>query len=306
MAVYKPEGRMPAQTEDAAQWTELDLQRAMIQGTILEGRAILCDKDHNLLVQVGGFTGFMPRKEAAMGIREGTAREIAIISRVNKPVAFRIMDIARDGQDIVPILSRARVQEECLSYCLSHLSPGDVIEARVTHLEPFGAFVDIGCGVTSLITIDNISISRIAHPADRFTVGQGILAVVKEIDFDLRRISLSHKELLGTWEENAALFTPGQTVSGIIRSVESYGTFIELTPNLAGLAEPSETLTQGHTAAVYIKNIIPEKMKLKLSVIDASPEKAVPAPFHYFITGGHIDRWQYSPDQCSRRIESVF
>ena len=126
MAVYKPEGRMPAHAEDAAQWTELDLQRAMIQGTILEGRAILCDKDHNLLVQVGGFTGFMPRKEAAMGIREGTAREIAIISRVNKPVAFRIIDIARDGQDVVPILSRAQVQEECLSYCLSHLSPGDV------------------------------------------------------------------------------------------------------------------------------------------------------------------------------------
>ncbi len=306
MAVYKPEGRMPAHAEDAAQWTELDLQRAIMQGTILEGRAILCDKDHNLLVQVGGFTGFMPRKEAAMGIREGTAREIAIISRVNKPVAFRIIDIARDGQDVVPILSRAQVQEECLSYCLSHLSPGDVTEARVTHLEPFGAFVDIGCGVTSLITIDNISISRIAHPADRFAVGQGILAVVKEIDFDLRRISLSHKELLGTWEENAALFTPGQTVSGIIRSVESYGTFIELTPNLAGLAEPSDTLTQGHTAAVYIKNIIPEKMKVKLSVIDSSPEKAAPAPFHYFITGGHIDRWQYSPDLCGRTIESVF
>ena len=305
MAVYKPEGRMPAHAEDAAQWTELDLQRAMIQGPILEGRAILCDKDHNLLVQVGGFTGFMPRKEAAMGIREGTAREIAIISRVNKPVAFRIIDIARDGQDVVPILSRAQVQEECLSYCLSHLSPGDVTEARVTHLEPFGAFVDIGCGVTSLITIDNISISRIAHPADRFAVGQGILAVVKEIDFDLRRISLSHKELLGTWEENAALFTPGQTVSGIIRSVESYGTFIELTPNLAGLAEPSDTLTQGHTAAVYIKNI-PEKMKVKLSVIDSSPEKAAPAPFHYFITGGHIDRWQYSPGLCGRTIESVF
>ena len=160
--------------------------------------------------------------------------------------------------------------------------------------------------MTSLITIDNISISRIAHPADRFAVGQGILAVVKEIDFDLRRISLSHKELLGTWEENAALFTPGQTVSGIIRSVESYGTFIELTPNLAGLAEPSDTLTQGHTAAVYIKNIIPEKMKVKLSVIDSSPEKAAPAPFHYFITGGHIDRWQYSPGLCGRTIESVF
>ncbi|MGL0910084.1 hypothetical protein ACSTB0_13670, partial [Faecalibacterium wellingii] len=44
--------------------------------------------------------------------------------------------------------------------------------------------------------------------------------------------------LLGTWEENAAGFTVGETVVGIVRSVEEYGTFIEIAPNLAGLAHP--------------------------------------------------------------------
>ncbi|MFQ9410391.1 MAG: hypothetical protein ACLR1T_04200 [Evtepia gabavorous] len=44
----------------------------------------------------------------------------------------------------------------------------------MTHLEGFGAFVDVGCGVVSLIGIENCSVSRISHPARRFTVGQEI------------------------------------------------------------------------------------------------------------------------------------
>lgn len=59
------------------------------------------------------------------------------------------------------------------------------------------------------------------------------------------RVALSHKELLGSWEENAALFSPGETVAGVIRSSESYGVFIELTPNLAGLAEPRDDVFPG-------------------------------------------------------------
>ena len=51
------------------------------------------------------------------------------------------------------------------------------------------------------------------------------------------RFVLTIRELLGTWAENAARFTVGETVVGIVRSVEEYGTFVEIAPNLAGLAE---------------------------------------------------------------------
>ena len=138
---------------------------------------------------------------------------------------------------------------------------GDIIDAKVTHLEQFGAFVDIGCGIISLIPIDMISISRISHPKDRFYVGQNIKAIVKSIDEN--RISLTHKELLGTWEENVASFEAGETVSGIIRSVEEYGIFVELTPNLAGLAELKSGVSPGQQASVFIKSMLPDKMKVK-------------------------------------------
>ena len=69
---------------------------------------------------------------------------------------------------------------------------------------------------------------------------------------DSGRISLSHKELLGTWKENADRFHVGETVSGIVRSVESYGVFIELSPNLAGLAEPREGVEVGNLSLIHI------------------------------------------------------
>ena len=81
-----------------------------------------------------------------------------------------------------------------------------------------------------------MSVSRISSPADRVSVGQQILCAIKSRDVQGRFV-LTIRELLGTWAENAAAFTVGETVVGIVRSVEEYGTFIEIAPNLAGLAE---------------------------------------------------------------------
>ena len=146
--------------------------------------------------------------------------------------------------------------------------------------------------------------SRIAHPCDRFFNGQDIFAVVKDISQD--RITLSHKELLGTWEQNAALFHPGDTVGGIIRSVEEYGVFVELTPNLAGLAEPQTGLHPGQSASVYIKAIIPDRMKVKLIIIDVFENCAFPAKYDYFVTSGHMDSWIYSTSNANKYISTEF
>ena len=88
--------------------------------------------------------------------------------------------------------------------------------------------------------------------------------------------------------------------------MESYGIFVELAPNLAGLAEPKTGVRAGQQASVYIKSLIPEKMKVKLIIIDSFDAPAQPLPMHYFIQTGHIDRWQYSPECAGKRIESVF
>ena len=190
---------------------------------------------------------------------------------------------------------------------MENLLPGDVICARVTHLEPFGAFVDIGCGVPSLIGIENISVSRIPHPDQRFRVGQAIFAVVQELDPKLGRVYLTHRELLGTWAENAARFQAGMTVPGIVRGLKEYGAFVELTPNLSGLAERKNGLREGDRVSVYIKAILPERMKIKLLAIDTLPPLNVPAPLEYFLTQGQIEKWKYAPEGCVKvGAETIF
>ena len=251
MSVYLPEGLLLDTPENIRRTgSAAGLAQAMAQETILEGRAVLCDYQHDLVVDLGWCRGLIPRAEGAVGIADGSTRDIAIISRVGKPVSFLVRELRQLPQGgVLPVLSRRLAQERCRRDYLERLVPGDVIPSRVTHLEPFGCFVDIGCGIPSLIPIDQISVSRISHPRDRFRPGEDIRAVVRSLEPG-GRVCLSHKELLGSWEENAALFHPGETVAGVVRTVEEYGVFVELTPNLAGLAEPCPGVTPGQQASV--------------------------------------------------------
>ena len=307
MAAIKPEGWLLESPENReALRTPGGLIRAREEGRTLEARALICDSGRNLIDGLACMRGRIPREEGALGIEDGSTRDIAVISRVNKAVCFKVVDVRRqpDGKNLA-ILSRRAAQEEAMRLYISALRPGDVIDARVTHLEPFGCFVDIGCGIPSLIPIDLISVSRISHPRDRFRVGQDIKVAVKSIEPG-HRICLTHKELLGTWEENASRFTPGETVAGVVRSVENYGIFVELTPNLAGLAEPKEGVRPGQSASVYIKNLIPEKMKVKLIIVDSFDAEYKPEDPCYYISSGHLSRWFYSPPDCDKVIETVF
>lgn len=301
MKNYLPEGwSIESSNNQYMTSTPSTVYEAMNRGDILEARATMCDFDHNLIVELGCMKGIIPREEGALGIKEGKVKDIALISRVGKPVCFVVDTIKPDENGrLCAWLSRRRAQEICLKEYINNLSRGDIISARITHLEAFGAFCDIGCGIIALMPIDAISVSRIAHPSDRFSTGMDIKAVVKNIDSD-SRITLSQKELLGTWVENASCFVQGQTVTGTVRSVEEYGVFIELTPNLAGLAELRSGVKVGQRASVYIKSLIPEKMKVKLIIIDTFDEKSK-SNYQYFYDGAHMDYWKYSPN-CSKKI----
>lgn len=306
---YTPEGTYMTRPENREAFASLPaLEAAMERGEILEAVAHLCDSDLSLHFTLGSIPAIMPREEVQY-LRPGEAiKDIAVLTRVGKPVCFKVIGFTREaGGAVAAVLSRRAAQMECTEHFVKTLLPGDILPAKVTHLEGFGAFVDIGCGIVSLLSIDSISVSRISHPGDRFSVGDRIAVVIRRIDEE-GRLYVTHRELLGTWEENAALFSPGDTVAGIVRSIESYGIFVELAPNLAGLAELRTGVAVGDTAAVYIKSILHEKMKIKLIIIDAHPAPPQKG-FRYFVdpaTCTHMNRWQFSPPGAPKAIETIF
>lgn len=314
--VYRPEGYLfgdPRNNEYIS--TQKGLERAMLEGRILEGVVSVCDSSMTLYLELGEMRGIIEKEESLYCRAGERLKDIAVITRVGKPVCFKVMGFEeRDGESVA-VLSRKEAQLECVREYVDRLTTGDIVEAKVTHMESFGAFVDIGCGVCSLLSVDSISVSRISHPSDRLSVGERISAVVKAIDKENSRIFVSTRELLGTWLENASEFEAGQTVVGVVRSVESYGVFIELTPNLAGLAEirdndKDERLARvGQYITVFIKSIITERMKIKLVMIDSFKGDIPSKRMRYFIdteSVQHINRWLYSPVESKKVIESNF
>lgn len=272
------------------------LRKSAGTGEIFQAMCLKCDEFHNLHVDLGPVRGLIPREEAALGIAEGRTKEIAILSRVGKPVCFHVLAFDSRG---TAILSRRSAQSEAKKYFLSTLRPGDILAAVVQNPTDFGVFCDIGCGIPALMRIDRCCISRLDTTAQHFSPGQAIYAAVLNVDDALGQIHLTGRELLGTWEENAAQFRPGQTVMGTVRSIMPYGVFVELSPNLSGLAEQTEGLQQGDRVSVYIRSIQKDKHKIKLTVLETlSPLSNRELPV-YFVTSGHIDRWEYYPGSSS-------
>ena len=299
MLDYKPEGQGLA----AASLTSAELIAAQQSGQIIEATALAFDHLQRLKFNILGKTAYMPYEECADGLDTGLVRDIAILTRVGRSTCFAVTHWPSNDDEA--LLSRRQAQTECKQNYLDGLVPGDVIPCTVTHIETFGAFCDVGCGISALLPIDCLSVSRIQSPADRVSTGDSLLCAVKSRDAK-GRLVLTLRELLGTWQQNAERFEVGETVVGIVRSIENYGVFIEIAPNLAGLAEYCDGLATGQPVSVYIKNILPDKMKIKLSIVNSALATSLHFGPQYFITEGHIGHWVYSTENSKKIVETNF
>ena len=235
---------------------------------ILQGIVKNCDKDYNLHVELkNGMHGIIPRQEIeAINVDEkGYPKENLCIGKVHKYVQFKLKE--KDGDKL--IFSRKDVQQEVLNSVKTDLKVGDNIKGIVKNITPYGAFIDIGGGVVGLAYIEDLSVARIKTPYERLKIGQNVNIVVKSINRETGKINLSYKDTLGTWEENAHKFSAGMNVKGIVRETEKNknGIFIEITPNLVGMAEYKDGLEYGKQVDIHIKKIDYDKKKVKVVLL---------------------------------------
>ena len=149
------------------------------------------------------------------------------------------------------------------------LKEGECVRGIVKNITPYGAFIDIGGGIVGLAYIEDLSVARIKSPYERLKIGQNVKIVVKSINRETGKINLSYKDTLGTWEENAHKFSAGMNLKGIVRETEKNknGIFIEITPNLVGMAEYKEGLEYGKQVDIHIKKIDYDKKKVKVVLL---------------------------------------
>lgn len=235
---------------------------------ILQGIVEKCDENYNLYIKLdNGTRGIIPRQEVEeinLG-KDNLPKTNLCVGKVNKYVQFKPK--GKEGENL--IFSRREAQREVLNYVKNELQVGQTVKGIVKNIAPYGAFVDIGGGVVGLVHIEDLSVARIKTPFERIKIGQKINIMVKYIDRENGRINLSYKEILGSWEDNVQDFSVGMTTKGIVRETEKNrnGIFIELAPNLVGMAEYREGLNYGEKIDVSIKKIDYEKKKIKLIVV---------------------------------------
>lgn len=248
---------------------EITLNNAIKTQEILEAKVINCDENYNLYVKFDdNKMGIINRNEIETNTSENieTYKKNVSTSKVNKYVQFKVKGIDDSNNYI---LSRKDVEKEALSWIKEEVTEGNVLKGIVKSIQPYGAFVEIGGGVVGLLHIEDISVARIKTPKERIRIGQKINVMVKSIDKSENKIILTYKELLGSWEDNVKDIKEGTTIIGKAREVEKEknGIFIELKPNLVGLAEYKDGIEYGQNVNVYVKKIIPEKKKIKLIIV---------------------------------------
>lgn len=248
-----------------------DIRKIMQDEQVIDVNILSIDEDFSLHCSfTDDIQGIIPREEVSCTLDEetGEVKEKECTNKVGKRVQVQVKDIIEKGENKYKvILSKRAVEHKVRKWMYMHLKPGMKLKGFVRNITQFGVFIDVGAGVTGLLKIEDISVVRIMHPNERFKLGQRVEVLVKRFDRDTGKIEFTYKELLGTFEENIKGIREGEVVEGIVRAREKNGIFIELKPNLVGLAEHRSGVEYGQKVLVHVKRIIKEKKKIKLIIV---------------------------------------
>ncbi len=221
----------------------------------------------------GNVRAFCPYSQ--MGLRRV---ENAAETYLNTHMTFLISKFEAGGRNIV--LSARMLQEEerrlKKEELREELEEGQSIEGTVSAIRPFGLFIDIG-GIDGLVPISEVGWSRIENLEETYHVGQQVQAVVKGLDWDNDRISLSIKQTLeDPWESTVQNLAEGKAYVGTISRLAQFGAFVSLAPGVDGLIHisklgrgrrinhPREAVEAGQDIEVVIESIDPDNKRISL------------------------------------------
>jgi small subunit ribosomal protein S1 len=188
-------------------------------------------------VRVGRCRGFCPRSQMDVHHVENAEEH------VGKTYAFKILQLRRGGEDVV--LSRRAILEaehtDEMKAVRATLIEGAVMTGRVARLTEFGAFVDLGAGVTGLVHLTELAHGRVVRASDIVAVGDRVPVKITKLDDATGKISLSVKEAVtDPWESVPSSFVVGKSYPGKVKRFAEFGAFVELRREIEALAPARE------------------------------------------------------------------
>ncbi|MDD3088969.1 MAG: 30S ribosomal protein S1 [Candidatus Omnitrophica bacterium] len=202
-------------------------------------------------------------------------------SMVGHKLQFKIVKINIPRKNIV--LSRKELIEEKRreekKAILETLNKGDLVKGIVRNITDFGAFIDIGGGITGLLHITDMSWGRIGHPSEVLKIGDEV--DVKVLDFDKKSIKVSlglKQNQPNPWHTVGERYPENSVAKGTVVNIMPYGVFVELEKGIEGLIHisefswtkkynhPNERFKVGDTLEAMVLKVDVDNQKLSLGL----------------------------------------
>ena len=237
----------------------------------------------------GGFQVDLTKKMAFCPISQ---IDLSYVDRpedyVGESFQFLITRFEDHGRNIV--VSRRRLLEKELKKSrdefLKTTSIGTVLDAKVTKVMDYGAFVEIMPGLEGLVHVSELSWSRLKKPNDIVYAGDVVTVklIGKETDADsgIPKLSFSIKQISNDpWETLSEHIKIGEKMVGTASRCMPFGVFIEILPGIEGLVhisemsytqrvlKPEDLVSEGDTVDVMVKTVDANNRKIALSMRDA-------------------------------------
>lgn len=226
-----------------------------------------------LLVDFGRLQGFVPNshvpvlQDRASNAQDRTQAKIGL---VGDELPVQVLEVDRRRQRLV--MSAKAAHGARVEARLNELNEGQVVDGTVVSVVDFGAFVDIG-DATGLLHASQMAHHRVEDPEEVVAEGDNLKVVVREIDHDRQRVSLTRKPLLRSpWQEFAGSHSEGDLIDGEVVAIVDFGAFIRLSQGIDGLIHISEMGPDfyGHASEVLNTG---DRVLTRIVSIDADDER---------------------------------
>lgn len=244
----------------------------LAEGKIVTGtvRSIM---PYGAFVDLGGVDGLLHVSDMSLR-RVEDPKEIV---HVGQKVEVMILKLDRENDRIS--LGLKQTQPDPWLGAAEKWSADTVVTGRVTRLADFGAFVELEAGVEGLVPISEMSFEkRIKHPSEILAVGDTPQLRVLAVDPQRKRISLSIKRVGDDpWVGASVRWPAGSVAEGVVKRMESFGAFVELTPGVEGLVHVSEVsehrlrhvseaLKEGQLVKAKVQSVDEQQRRISLSI----------------------------------------
>jgi small subunit ribosomal protein S1 len=230
-------------------------------------------------VRIAGQRAFCPISQI------DTVRNTEPAEHEGRVYTFRILEFKEGGKNLV--LSRRALleeqQREDAEVVRRSIVEGAVVAGRVASVREYGAFVELGGGVTGLLHVSDMGWSRVSDPAEIVKPGDEVTVKVLRIDDQKGRISLGLKQLQADpWSKVSQFYEVGQVHPGRVTRLTEFGAFVELQPGIEALAHASTfaptgkpdgwqaTVPPGTTGSFEILSVDPDKKRIGVALVEGA------------------------------------